>query len=132
MATDPTPAASRDFAARGTTRKVVDVVVAPAVLGAVAGAFLHVPVGYWIVSVVAAVLGFLVGAEHPTWTSGAVRGLGAGVMYGVGVVVVYLAIRHRVDVRVSPPPSVATPLVTGVIGAVLTAAGAVVLGRRVG
>ena len=110
--------------------RILNVVVLPLLLGLVAGAFLHVPVGYWVVSLLAAAGAVFAGSEHPTVGPAALRGLVAGIVYGIGILIVFYSIRHGVDIRVDPSPTIATPLVTGVAGAALTALGAVVLGRR--
>lgn len=122
--------AGRAWSNQSTAMRVLNVVVFPLVLGLVAGAFLHVPVGYWVVSVLAALGAFVAGSEHPTVGPAAARGLVAGIVYGVGILIVFYSIRHGVDIRVDPSPSLGTPLVTGIAGALLTALGAVVLGRR--
>ena len=96
----------------------------------IAGAFLHVPIGYWVVSLLAAAGAVFAGSEHPTVGPAALRGLVAGIVYGIGILIVFYSIRHGVDIKVALSPSIGTPLVTGVAGAVLTAIGAVVLGRR--
>ena len=120
----------RAWTNQSTATRTLNVVVLPLALGVVAGAFLHVPVGYWIVSLLAAVGAFVAGSEHPTAGPAAVRGLVAGVVYGLGILIVFYSIRHGVEVKVDPSPSIGTPLVTGIAGAVLTALGALALGRR--
>ncbi len=120
----------RAWSNQSTATRILNVVVLPLLLGAVAGAFLHVPVGYWIVSLLAALGAFVAGSEHPTVGPAAVRGLVAGIVYGIGILIVFYSIRHGVDIKVDPSPSLGTPLVTGVAGAALTTLGTVVLGRR--
>lgn len=128
----PDVAASHNssFAGRTTARKVVDVLVVPLVLGAITGGFLHLPVGYWICSALAAIAGFLVGSEHPEWKPALVRGLGAGLAFGVGIIIVFYSIRNGVAITVTPGPSIGTPVVTALAGGLLTALGSVVLGGR--
>ena len=121
---------SRLFAHRTLGRKLIDVVVVPVVLGAVTGATVHLPWLYWILSALAAIAAFAVGLEHRAWGPAALRGLVAGLMYGIGIAIIYYSLRHHVDVRVSPPPSAGTPLVTAIAGGLLTTLGALVLGRR--
>lgn len=129
---DPDLAAPRDnsFAGRTTARKVVDILVVPLVLGAITAAFLHLSIGYWICSALAAIAGFLVGSEHSEWKFALVRGLGAGLAYGIGVIVVFYSIRNGVAIRVTPQPSIGTPVVTALAGGLLTALGSLMLGRR--
>lgn len=127
---DLTASEDGSFASRTTGRKVIDVVVVPLILGAITGAFLHVPIGYWILSALAAVAGLLVGSEHPEWKSGLVRGLGAGLAFGVGIIIFFYSIRNGVEIEVTPPPSAGTPLVTALVGGLLTALGSLVFAKR--
>ncbi len=120
----------RSFTDRPTGRKVVDMVVVPLAFGAITAAFLHVPVGYWLLSALAAVAGFLVGSEHSGWKSGLLRGLVAGLAFGVGIIIVFYSIRNGVEIKVTPEPSPGTPVVTALAGGLLTAVGSLVLGRR--
>ena len=120
----------RAWSNQSTATRILNLIVLPLLLGAVAGAFLHLPVGYWIVSLVAAVGAFVAGSEHPKVGPAAARGLVAGIVYGVGILIVFYSIRHGVEINVDPSPSIGTPLVTGVAGAVLTTLGALALGRR--
>ena len=124
------PSAGHLFDHRPPGRKVVDAVIAPLALGAVTGATLHIPVLYWILSALAALAAVAAGREHLTWVSGLQRGLVAGLLFGVGVTIVYFLIRSGVSVRVRPSPSLGTPVVTAIAGGILTVIGVFLLGRR--
>lgn len=117
------------FDDRPAGRMVLDVVVAPLVLGAITVATLHVPVLYWILSVLAAAA-VATGLEHRSWLSALRRGVIAGLTFGIGVVIIYFSIRGSVSVQVSPAPSIGTPIVTALAGGILTVAGLLVFGRR--
>jgi apolipoprotein N-acyltransferase len=96
----------------------------PAIVGAVAGILLGVSSGaYWAIGALAALGALVAGFEHLDMRSGALRGLVAGAVYGVA-----LLLAHAIagtDAKVSlgdfPPFLI---VITAVVGALLTAVGA--------
>ncbi len=95
----------------------------PAALGALAGVLLGVSSGaYWAVGAVAAVGGFLSGFEHQDGWGGADRGLVAGFIYGVALLVAHAIAGTEAKVSLGKfPPLLA--VVTAIFGMLLTAAG---------
>jgi hypothetical protein len=77
--------------------QLLAVVVAPAVIGAIAGVLLGVSsAAYWIVGLLAAMGAFVAGFEHLGGRDAAARGLFAGALYGIALLPVH-AIAERVD-----------------------------------
>jgi ABC-type Na+ efflux pump permease subunit len=95
----------------------------PAALGALAGVLIGVSAGaYWAVGAVAAVGGFLSGFEHQDGWGGADRGLVAGFIYGVALLVAHAIAGTDAKVSLGKfPPLLA--VVTAIFGMLLTAAG---------
>lgn len=95
----------------------------PAALGALAGVLLGVSAGaYWAVGAVAAVGGFLSGFEHQDGWGGADRGLVAGFIYGVSLLVAHAIAGTDAKVSLGKfPPLLA--VITAIFGMLLTAAG---------
>jgi hypothetical protein len=95
----------------------------PAALGATAGILLGVSsTAYWIVGGVAAVGGFLSGFEHQDGWGGADRGLVAGFIYGVALLVAHAIAGTEAKVSLGKfPPLLA--VITAIFGMLLTAAG---------
>ncbi|MGH2857575.1 MAG: hypothetical protein ACRDMJ_08820 [Solirubrobacteraceae bacterium] len=112
------------FAERSRGAQIVLVGVAPGLIGAVAGVLLGVSaIAYAAVGLIAAVGAFLSGLEHETAWGGADRGLVAGAVYGVGLLIAHaLAGTHATVALGSFPPALI--VVTGIVGALLAAAGA--------
>lgn len=112
------------FSERSRGAQIALAGVAPAAIGALAGVLLGVSaIAYAAVAAVAAVGAFLSGLEHPTAWGGADRGLIAGVVYGVALLVAHaLAGTHATVALGSFPPALI--VVTGIVGALLAAAGA--------
>lgn len=103
--------------------QVISTVVAPAVLGAVAGILVGASaVGYWVIAVVAAAGAFLSGFEHRDGWGGADRGFFGGVIYGVVLLVIHALVGTHAKVSLgSFPPLLA--VVTTIVGTLLAAAG---------
>jgi len=95
----------------------------PAALGAGAGILLGVSsTAYWIVGAIAAVGGFLSGFEHQDGWGGADRGLVAGFIYGVALLVAHAIAGTEAKVSLGKfPPLLA--VITAIFGMLLTAAG---------
>jgi hypothetical protein len=95
----------------------------PAAIGALAGVMLGVSsTAYWIVGAVAAVGGFLSGFEHQDGWGGADRGLVAGFIYGVALLVAHAIAGTEAKVSLGKfPPLLA--VITAILGMLLTAAG---------
>ena len=95
----------------------------PAAFGALAGVLLGVSAGaYWAVGAVAAIGGFLSGFEHQDGWGGADRGLVAGFIYGVALLVAHAIAGTDAKVSLGKfPPLLA--VVTAIVGMLLTAAG---------
>ena len=95
----------------------------PAALGALAGILLGVSAtAYWAVGAVAAIGGFLSGFEHQDGWGGADRGLVAGFIYGVALLVAHAIAGTDAKVSLGKfPPLLA--VITAIFGMLLTAAG---------
>lgn len=95
----------------------------PAALGALAGVLLGVSsTAYWVVGGVAAIGGFLSGFEHQDGWGGADRGLVAGFIYGVALLVAHAIAGTEAKVSLGKfPPLLA--VITAIFGMLLTAAG---------
>jgi len=108
-------------------RPVAAQIVAGGVLPAIAGGIAGVLVGasvpaYWAWAVVAAIGGFLAGFEHLDGWGGADRGLVAGFIYGVMLLVVHSIIGGFSLVSLGSHP-VFFPVVTAIIGMLISAGG---------
>jgi hypothetical protein len=97
--------------------------IAPAILGAVAGILIgSSTTAYWIVAVVAGLGGVLSGFEHLDGWGGADRGLVAGLIYGIALLVAHAIAGTEAKVSLgSFPPLLA--VVTAIIGMLLAALG---------
>ena len=113
------------FADRSRPAQAVLAVVVPAALGAVAGVLLGASAAaYAAVSVLVAVGAYLSGLEHHGGWSGADRGLVAGAVYGITLLLAHAIAGTAAKVSLgSFPPALI--VVTALVGALLTAAGAV-------
>jgi apolipoprotein N-acyltransferase len=103
----------------------------PAIIGAVAGILLGVSSGaYWAIGALAALGALVAGFEHLDVRSAAIRGLIAGAVYGVALLLAHAIAGTDAKVSLgSFPPFLV--VITAVIGALLTAAGAwLARGRR--
>jgi hypothetical protein len=95
----------------------------PLLFGMVCGFLLEATVGgYWVVSTVGLLGAVSGGMEHSGATAGARRGLLAGSLFGIGVVLAHAIARERELVTI-PHPAVLLILVTSVIGTLFGAAG---------
>ncbi len=115
---------------RTRAEQIAGVLVAPAVLGAVAGVLLGVSEGaYLVISIIAFVGGILAGFEHRSAGAGAKRGLLGGTIYGA-----FILIAHAItgaDAKADlPDPEIVLVVVTALFGAGLGALGAALRGRR--
>jgi hypothetical protein len=97
--------------------------VVPAIVGAVAGILIGSSVtAYWIVAVVAGLGSILSGFEHLDGWGGADRGLVAGLIYGIALLVAHAIAGTEAKVSLgSFPPLLA--VVTAIIGMLLAALG---------
>ena len=121
---------SRDFATQPTAQRVRGAVVAPILLGAVAGLLLgSTALGYWIVQVIATVGGFLGGTQHVGWRPGLVRGVVGGVLYGAAVLVVRAITGWSDKINLGSTPGFLV-VITAVVGLLVGAAGGAVRARR--
>jgi hypothetical protein len=97
--------------------------VVPAVAGAVAGVLVGVSSGaYWAYAALAAIGAIAAGFEHQDGWGGADRGLVAGLIYGIALLVVHAIIGTHAKVSLgSFPPLLA--VVTAIAGMLLSALG---------
>lgn len=106
-------------------------IVVPFAFGAVLGVVLGIAAaGYWGLSVVATIGGFLVGLEHESARDGLLRGLLGGACFGLGVLVAHevAGTDAKVDLGTFPPALI---VIDAVGGALLGALGArAARGRR--
>jgi hypothetical protein len=84
--------------------------------------------GYWVVSTVGLLGAVSGGMEHSGARAGARRGLLAGALFGVGVILAHAIAREKEIVTI-PHPAVLLILVTSVIGTLFGAAGGAVRSR---
>jgi ABC-type Na+ efflux pump permease subunit len=97
--------------------------VVPALLGALAGFLVGVSAGgYWAVSIVAAIGGFLAGFEHRDGWGGADRGMVGGLIYSTTLVLVHWATGKEAKVSLGSSRVVFVIFLT-IIGILLGAAG---------
>lgn len=108
---------------RSRAAQIVLVVVIPAVFGALAGVLVgESSTAYWVVAAVVTVGGVIAGFEHQDGWGGADRGLAAGFVYGVSLLVAHAIAGTHAKVSLgSFPPLLA--VVTAIIGMFLTALG---------
>jgi apolipoprotein N-acyltransferase len=108
--------------------KVVLVLLVPLVFGAICGLVLG-PSATWylVLQGVAALGGLLAGLEHRKLGQAAIRGLLAGLVFGIAIVAAHL-LSGATDHGLMPQP-VLLPVITAVAGALLTALGSL-LRRR--
>jgi hypothetical protein len=97
--------------------------VVPAIAGAIAGVLVGVSSGaYWGYAAVIAIASVLAGFEHLDGWGGADRGLVAGAIYGVGLLLAHLIAGTTAKVSLgSFPPLLA--VITAIAGMLLSAAG---------
>jgi len=95
----------------------------PLLFGMVCGFLLEATAGgYWVVSTVGLLGAVSSGMEHSGAPAGARRGLLAGSLFGIGVVLAHVIARERELVTI-PHPAALMILVTSVIGTLFGAAG---------
>ena len=95
----------------------------PATIGALAGVLLGVSAaGYWATAALAAVGGFLAGFEHRDGRGGAGRGVFAGAVYGIALLVAHAIAGTHAKVSLGGFPPLLVVL-TAIIGMLLSAAG---------
>lgn len=100
------------------------VVVGPAALGGIAGWLLGVSkIAYIVISVVAAIGGYLAGLEQDRVWQGALRGVVGGAIFGGAILAVHDATGKAAKVNL-PDPKIALVAITAVAGLVLGAMGA--------
>jgi hypothetical protein len=120
------------FESRPVSMQVVLAVVVPAVLGAVAGLTLSPLPGLYIaIQVVAALGGIVAGLEHRRYGQAALRGLGAGLCYGIPIYVLYKVLGGNAHHLIGQRP-VLLPLITAVFGALFAAIGCFIRSRLEG
>jgi len=97
--------------------------VVPAIAGAVAGVLVGVSSGaYWGYAVLVAIGSVIAGFEHQDGWGGADRGLVAGAIYGVALLVTHAIVGTHAKVSLgSFPPFLA--VITAIAGMLLSAAG---------
>lgn len=112
------------FSDRDRRGQMIVAGLVPAIIGAVAGILVGVSSGaYWAISALAALGGVLAGFEHQDVRSAARRGLIAGAVYGVALLLAHAIAGTDAKVSLGDfPPLLA--VITAIIGLLLTAAGA--------
>ena len=117
------------FATLPRTAQVQLAGLGPVLFGMVCGFLLEASAaGYWVLSTVGLLGAVSGGMEHPGAAAGARRGLLAGSLFGVGLVLAHAIARERELVTI-PHPAVLLIGVTSVIGTVFGAAGGAVRSR---
>ncbi len=108
---------------RGRPAQIVLGGVVPAIAGGVAGVLVGVSSGaYWAFGALAAIGAILAGFEHQDGWGGADRGLVAGLIYGIALLVVHAILGTDAQVSLgSFPPLLA--VVTAIAGMLLSALG---------
>ncbi len=111
------------FRDRQRPAQIVLAGVVPAVAGGVAGVLVGVSSGaYWAFGALAAVGAIVAGFEHQDGWGGADRGLVAGLIYGIALLVVHAVLGTHAKVSLgSFPPLLA--VVTAIAGMLLSALG---------
>jgi hypothetical protein len=114
------------FSNRSREMQVVLAGLVPAALGALAGVMLGVSsAAYWAVGAIAAIGGLFAGFEHSNLTGAAARGLVAGAVYGIALLLAHVIAGTDAKVSLgSVPPLLA--VITAIIGA-----GLGILGERI-
>lgn len=112
------------FSDRDRRGQMIVAGLVPAIIGAVAGILVGVSSGaYWAISALAALGGVLAGFEHRDVRSAARRGLIAGAVYGVALLLAHAIAGTDAKVSLGDfPPLLA--VITAIIGLLLTGAGA--------
>jgi hypothetical protein len=97
--------------------------VVPAVAGGVAGVLIGTSSSaYWVYSALVAVGSILAGFEHQDGWGGADRGLVAGLIYGIALLVVHAVVGTHAKVSLGGfPPLLA--VITAIVGMLLSALG---------
>jgi hypothetical protein len=116
----PTPVPFRD---RPRSIQIILAGVIPFVFGAVVGVVLGVSAGgYWALSALAAIGAVLAGFEHEGARDGALRGLVAGAIFGLGILLAHAVAGTDAKVSLgSFPPFLI--VIDAIAGALLTALG---------
>lgn len=111
------------FRDRGRPAQVVLCGVVPAAAGGVAGVLVGVSSGaYWAYAAITAIGAIVAGFEHQDGWGGADRGLVAGLIYGIALLVVHALVGTHAKVSLgSFPPLLA--VITAIIGMLLSALG---------
>ncbi len=95
----------------------------PAVLGAVAGVLVGVSSGaYWGWAALVSIGGIVAGFEHLDGWGGADRGLVAGFIYGIALLLMHALVGTHAKVSLGSHP-IFLPIVTAIIGMFLSAFG---------
>jgi hypothetical protein len=112
------------FRDRGRGAQILLAVVAPFALGAVLGVVLGISSGgYWGLSALAALGGFLAGFEHEGGADGARRGVLGGALFGAGLLLAHAIAGTHAKVSLGSVPLLLV-LIDAIIGALLGALGA--------
>lgn len=112
------------FSDRSPMGRIVVAGVIPAVVGALAGVLLGASeAAYWVIGIVAALGALLAGFEHLGGGEAAKRGLVAGVVYGITLLLAHEIVGTEEKVSLGELPALLI-VITGVVGAALTALGA--------
>ena len=78
------------FHTRSQAEQIVLAVLVPFVFGAIVGVVLGISaLGYWALSVIAAIAAALAGLEHPDSRGALRRGLVAGAFFGLGILLAH-------------------------------------------
>jgi hypothetical protein len=115
---------------RSQTAQVVLAGVVPFLFGAVVGVVLGISAAaYWVLAALAAVGGVLAGLEHPDGRSGARRGLLAGALFGLGLLLAHAIAGTDAKVSLGSFPPLLI-VIDALIGAVLAGLGGRISGSR--
>ena len=103
--------------------RVFDLLIAPLLLGAVAGVLLGASaVAYWAVQVVAVLGGMYGGAQESGWRPGLLRGALTGLIFGAAILATRTVTGWSDTADIGKTPAL-LPAVTAVAGALLAALG---------
>jgi hypothetical protein len=117
------------FADRPTAVKLLLVLVVPLVFGVITGAVLApLPVVYIVLQVVAAVGGIIGGLEHRRLSEATLRGLAAGMSFGLAILLSHLVIGGDDHHLLGDDPML-LPWIAGVFGVLLALLGSFIRGR---
>jgi len=117
------------FVARPARVRIVLVVLVPAILGGIAGLVLApVPALYILIQLVAAIGGLLAGLEHRNVGEAALRGLGGGFFFGIGIIGLH-ALSGGDDHHYLGQLPIVLPVITAAFGALFAAIGSLVRRR---